>query len=274
MDLFNMLGFREGLPIPKQYKLVFDDSARYMSQTMFLPLAGSPAKIPIPGKAVNFQIYDLAENEPIPFGFVEPPVVGGNAYNMFSAKDYIVFGDSLTLNRPDEAPKDTLVLTYWLQNKESHDSTYLQLNEGEYLGTGDTLYLYPDFPFNQNTQYHFSVNNWELDTEVNASELDRIKVVPNPFVVSAPWEFPNQASSGSGDRRLMFTHLPTKCTIRIYAVDGTLVKKLEHDSRLNDGTEEWNLLTRDNMKLSYGVYIYHIDAPGIGEKVGRMIIIK
>jgi hypothetical protein len=26
--------------------------------------------------------------------------------------------------------------------------------------------------------------------------------------------------------------------------------------------------------VSYGVYIYHVDAPGIGEKIGRFSLIK
>jgi hypothetical protein len=43
---------------------------------------------------------------------------------------------------------------------------------------------------------------------------------------------------------------------------------------MNNGTAEWNLLTRDNLSVSYGVYIYHVDAPGVGEKVGKFAIIK
>jgi hypothetical protein len=41
-----------------------------------------------------------------------------------------------------------------------------------------------------------------------------------------------------------------------------------------EGTAEWNLLTRDNLSVSYGIYIYHVDAPGIGEKVGKFAVIK
>ncbi|MGE5498954.1 MAG: hypothetical protein ACM3Q2_12815, partial [Syntrophothermus sp.] len=69
-------------------------------------------------------------------------------------------------------------------------------------------------------------------------------------------------------------HLPEKCTIRIFAVDGTLVKTLEHDSGLNDGSENWDLMTKDNMEVAYGVYVYHVDAPGVGQHVGRLLIIK
>jgi len=36
----------------------------------------------------------------------------------------------------------------------------------------------------------------------------------------------------------------------------------------------WNLLSEGAQNLSYGVYIYHIDAPGIGSKIGRLGVIK
>ena len=60
------------------------------------------------------------------------------------------------------------------------------------------------------------------------------------------------------------------------------MRKLDHnaadiekyDSSKYDGSESWDLLTEDNMDVAYGVYIYHVEAPGIGDHVGRMLIIK
>jgi hypothetical protein len=49
---------------------------------------------------------------------------------------------------------------------------------------------------------------------------------------------------------------------------------IEHESEFNDGTARWNMLTRDNLAISYGVYVYHIEAPGIGEKTGKFAVIK
>jgi len=118
------------------------------------------------------------------------------------------------------------------------------------------------------------VKGQKVDVEYAKSHLDRIKVVPNPYVVTALWEPHNPYTNGRGPRAVKFIHLPKQCTIRIYAVDGTLVQTLEHDSHLTNGTAEWDLMTRDNMDLAYGIYIYHVDAPGIGEHVGRMLVIK
>jgi len=33
-------------------------------------------------------------------------------------------------------------------------------------------------------------------------------------------------------------------------------------------------LSKDNMEIAYGLYIYHVDAPGIGEHIDRFIVIK
>ena len=46
------------------------------------------------------------------------------------------------------------------------------------------------------------------------------------------------------------------------------------DSGLNNGTAIWDLLSKDNLEISYGVYLYHVEAPGIGQKTGTFAIIK
>ena len=69
-------------------------------------------------------------------------------------------------------------------------------------------------------------------------------------------------------------HLPNKCTIRIYTISGKLVDTIEHDSVISDGQESWDLVSKDGMDIAYGIYVYHVDAPGIGEKIDRFAVIK
>jgi hypothetical protein len=69
-------------------------------------------------------------------------------------------------------------------------------------------------------------------------------------------------------------NLPATCTIRIYTVTGQLVQTLSHDTSIDDGQEPWDLVTKDGMNAAYGIYIFHVDAPGIGEHVGRFAVIK
>ncbi|NOY79173.1 MAG: hypothetical protein GXO76_15075, partial [Calditrichaeota bacterium] len=53
-----------------------------------------------------------------------------------------------------------------------------------------------------------------------------------------------------------------------------LVKTLEHNSPIFDGSEAWDLTTKDGLDVAYGVYIYHVDAGKLGEKIGKLALIK
>ena len=57
-------------------------------------------------------------------------------------------------------------------------------------------------------------------------------------------------------------------------MSGKLVDTIEHDSSFDDGQAAWDLVSKDGMDIAYGVYLFHIDAPGIGEKIGRFAVIK
>jgi hypothetical protein len=139
---------------------------------------------------------------------------------------------------------------------------------------GDTAKLVLTKPFRTRDVFEFTTNAQKVDPELAKGSLDRIKVVPNPYVAAATWEERNPFNTGRGPRSLHFNHLPKDCTIRIYTVSGELVATLEHHGTDLEGTAEWNLLTRDNLSVSYGIYIYHVDAPGVGEKIGKFAVIK
>jgi len=55
---------------------------------------------------------------------------------------------------------------------------------------------------------------------------------------------------------------------------GALVKTLHKESGPTNGALTWNLLTDDGMDVAFGVYVYHVDAPGIGEHIGKFALIK
>jgi hypothetical protein len=103
--------------------------------------------------------------------------------------------------------------------------------------------------------------------EADRVNLDDIKVVPNPYIVRNAWE-PSRDYS-----RIAFTHLPDKCTIRIYTISGDLIRTLEHESATFDGNENWDLLTKNNQKIAAGIYIYHIESD-YGEKIGKFAVVR
>jgi len=93
-------------------------------------------------------------------------------------------------------------------------------------------------------------------------------------LAAAAWEPKSPFRTGRGERRIYFINLPPKCTIRIYTLRGYLVKTIEHHSSIEVGQEPWDLISENGQEIAYGVYIYHVQAPGIGEKVGKFDILN
>jgi len=114
-----------------------------------------------------------------------------------------------------------------------------------------------------------------VDPALASSRLDEIYVVPNPYVAYSEIE-PTTRLPGQtrGERRIYFENLPPVCTIRIFTLNGDLVQTLEHSSSVENGREFWNLLNRDGFNVAYGVYVAHVDAPQIGEKILKFALIK
>lgn len=101
-----------------------------------------------------------------------------------------------------------------------------------------------------------------------------MKVVPNPYLVRAAWDIDNDY------QKIQFINLPTECTIRIYTVAGDLVKTIHHNDPYQGGfdsetkgTAFWNLMTRNNQKVSTGIYVFYLDSP-FGQDVGKFAIIR
>ncbi len=138
---------------------------------------------------------------------------------------------------------------------------------------GDVYRIVTTKPFRQGEYYEFTSKAPELDKSKAANSLDKIAVVPNPYTGAASWE-PASTEVGRGERRIYFTHLPSVCTIRIYTMSGRLVDVIEHSGTIDDGEEPWDLTSKDGMDIAYGIYVFHVDAPGIGEKIGKFAIIK
>jgi hypothetical protein len=144
-------------------------------------------------------------------------------------------------------------------------------------GAGDVINIIPRKPFENIDRYVVETQPAFVETEKAKTEfMDKVAVVPNPYIVSSSYETPPVSvfSAGRGERRIYFMYIPPKCTIRIYTLSGELLRVLEHNDSLMNGTEPWDLLTSEGLDISYGIYVYHIDAGEYGEKVGKFAIIK
>ncbi|MCH8940912.1 MAG: hypothetical protein IIA48_00510 [Bacteroidetes bacterium] len=207
---------------------------------------------------VNFQVWNITENVKMEFLFVES---GTGQENMITP------GDVLTLIAKRQGFN---VSTTWRLEFGITKGLAPILPEG-----GDILLVQTYKPFSSEDVYEFSSVGWRSAKEQNESLLDNVFVVPDPYVGVNSLEFKlSSALSGRGERRVDFVNLPRQCTIRIYTVSGKFVRLIEHNAGQDNGRESWNLTSTDGLEVSYGVYFFHIDAPGIGQKVGRFAIIK
>ena len=140
---------------------------------------------------------------------------------------------------------------------------------------GDVFTIDTHRPFAADDTLLFTTNGTIYDNSIAKEKLDSIYVVPNPYVVTNIIEqLDLQNPMDRGPRKIYFTNLPKECTISIYSVSGDLVKTIYHSTDMANSQEHWDLTTKDNFPLAYGVYIFHVDAPGIGEKLGRFAVIK
>lgn len=138
---------------------------------------------------------------------------------------------------------------------------------------GDVLRISVTRPFATGDFFQFSLKPSAIDAEAARNELEDIAVVPNPYVGASAYE-PRSQIEGRGERRVQFINLPQQCTIRIFNIRGELIKTLEHDGFLADGAMFWDLRTEDQQDVAFGVYVFHVEAPGIGEHVGKFALIK
>jgi hypothetical protein len=102
--------------------------------------------------------------------------------------------------------------------------------------------------------------------DVVANSLDNIKTVPNPYYCFY------QEEADQFGRIVKFINLPpAKMKIRIFNLAGDLVRTMERTDIYNPEFV-WDLKTDQGLWVASGVYIWLIEAEGLGTKHGKMAI--
>jgi photosystem II stability/assembly factor-like uncharacterized protein len=138
-------------------------------------------------------------------------------------------------------------------------------------GPGDELLIFTNKPFISSDSYRFTIGETNLpgiDNDVAVSRMNEIRVVPNPYLVTHAGE-----TAGSG-HQLHFTNLPAQCTIRIFNVAGRLLQTIDVNNSFESDRHIWDMRTKDGHTIPYGVYIYYVDAPGVGSTTGKFAVMK
>jgi photosystem II stability/assembly factor-like uncharacterized protein len=213
-------------------------------------------------------------------------IVGRNNIRMRSNDSGVSFSTSPFINRfrssilPNGNPiRDEIIFVEDFGAQTNVDTWRVRMNP-DLRGTssdpqpGDILKLVSIKPYTSADEFTFSIgadNVLSVDPELIKNQMEQIRVVPNPYLVSHLAE-PNLPHGHS--RQLHFTNLPTQCTIRIFTVSGRLVQTLNVNNSIDNDRYIWDMMTSSNDELPYGIYIYHVSAPGVGEKVGKFAVIK
>ncbi len=113
---------------------------------------------------------------------------------------------------------------------------------------------YPMYSFDT---YNFAPRTYDKTTAENALQL--INVVPNPYYAFSDYE-QNQV-----DNQIKITNLPQKCTIKIYTLNGILIREFSKDEPLT--SLNWDLKNQVGIPVASGAYLIHVDVPNVGEKV-------
>lgn len=137
---------------------------------------------------------------------------------------------------------------------------------------GDVYKIELTRPFSKTDKYTFGTKTSVVNPK--KEQLKNIKVVPNPYIVRNTWE------RSSDYANLMFINLPEEYVIRIFTLAGDHVRIIDSQTTSEEGIQTgpgwvfWNLLTHNEQKIASGVYIFHVEAPGIGEHIGKFAIIR
>ena len=113
--------------------------------------------------------------------------------------------------------------------------------------------------------FTFSTADFLATRTTNEADLDRIVAVPNPFYLLSGYD-PNP-----GSKQMRFHHLPATCKISIFNIAGDLVRTITKDDPTTAITY-WDMLTDRGLPVASGIYIYVVDAPGFGTKIGKVAV--
>jgi len=143
-------------------------------------------------------------------------------------------------------------------------------------------------PFIKTDSLMFTLESEVVSDQADVKKgMEQIKVVPNPYIATNTLESASMNGKMNYQRRIMFTHVPADCKIKIFTISGILVTELrvnnsvenrQTDWDLNseaNGTAFWDLKTKKGREVAAGYYLYHVKSKRTGnEKLGKFAIIK
>ena len=115
---------------------------------------------------------------------------------------------------------------------------------------------------------------WSMDeiasevasVDIQKQALSLINVVPNPYYAFSEYE------RGKIDTRVKIINIPAKCNINIYNMSGKLIRTFKVDRTSENSDQriysiDWDMKNSKAIPIASGVYLIHVEVPGIGETI-------
>ena len=118
--------------------------------------------------------------------------------------------------------------------------------------------------------YAFSTEGYGATQPEGDRARERLKdigIVPNPYKGVSDYEVSQLTNE------VRFTNMPDVATIRVFTLNGTLVKTIEKNSP-GIANISWNMVTEYNLPIASGIYLIHITVPDVGETTMKFAVIK
>ncbi|RPH98211.1 MAG: hypothetical protein EHM72_12970, partial [Calditrichaeota bacterium] len=172
---------------------------------------------------MDIMVYDIDENKAF-----DPQI------------DWLLIGDTIEDSRGTGA-------YLWCGSIFVMDFTNIS-NEADMPQPNDVFRVDFKRTFHHSDSLMFTISGLEeaLDVAKLNADMEDIRVVPNPYVVTNTME-PSVANwDRNQQRRIMFTHIPAQCTISIFTIGGVLVDELEVNNADESGQSDWDLNSAAN----------------------------
>ncbi len=217
-------------------------------------------------------------------------------YYYFTAQDYnrSTLGGSGEIRRiyPDATPTDSIwdemeqakvpayyEYEYSIDGLLASRPVYMAVTTFDFGNPATNLAPLESSPLANAVQI-YPVNSPDVVTQQNL----KVTVFPNPYKINggyaeAGYEDVGASLSPDRARRIYFANLPSKATIRIYTLDGDLVRELEHPQPVGsvlyagESMTAWDLISRNTQAVVSGIYLYTVESE-LGTQVGKFVIIK
>jgi len=126
----------------------------------------------------------------------------------------------------------------------------------------------------------FAYPDNDLDLELD--EIGNVYVFPNPYRNDAGYRINGFEGRGQDHRsrdrvrKITFANLPPKCTIKIFSLDGDLIRELKHNfspSDPNSSYHDWDLVTRNIQMVVSGLYYWVVEDSNGRTQIGKLAIL-